>query len=56
MQQTRFYDYLKTFGVDLAEPRYLEQLQSIIQNNISAIITFSSGYAKDAGGIVVSTV
>jgi len=56
VQQTRFYDYLKTFGVDLAEPRYLEQLQSIIQNNISAIITFSSGYAKDAGGIVVSTV
>ncbi len=56
LQQTWFYDYLKTFGIDLVEPRYLEQLQSIIQNNISAIITFSSGYAKDAGSIVVNTV
>lgn len=56
VQQTLLYGYLKTFGVDLAEPRYLEQVQSIIQNNISAIVAFSSSYAKDAGGVVVSTV
>ena len=56
IQQNGMYGYLKSFGIDLAEPRYLEQLQSIIQNNISAIIAFSSNYAKWAGNIVVSTV
>jgi predicted PurR-regulated permease PerM len=50
------YSYLQTLGVDLAEPKYLQQIQSILQNNISAIIGFSTSYAKGAGGIVVDTV
>lgn len=50
------YNYLFSFGIDLAEPAYLSYLQSLIQNNISAIITLSSSYAKNAGGMVVNTV
>lgn len=56
IKNMRLYGYLKTFGIDLATPIYLEQLQSILQNNISAIISFSSSYAKNAGSLVVSTV
>ncbi len=50
------YKYLLSFGINLAEPVYLSYLQSLLQNNISAIISFSSGYAKNAGNILVSTV
>lgn len=56
IQRLWIYGYLQSFGVDLAEPKYIEQIQSILQNNISAIVSFSSGYAKDAGSIVVNTV
>ncbi len=50
------YGYLQSFGIDLTEPKYLEYLQSLLQNNISAILSFWSSYAKDAGQIVVNTV
>lgn len=50
------YGYLQSFWIDLTEPKYLEYLQSLLQNNISAILSFWSGYAKDAGQIVVNTV
>lgn len=50
------YTYVQSLWIDLAEPKYLQQIQSILQNNISAIIGFSTSYAKGAGGIVVDTV
>lgn len=50
------YKYLMTFGVDLAEPKYIDYMQTVLQNNISAIVSFSSSYAKDAWQIVVSTI
>lgn len=56
IQSMRVYSYLQSFGIDLAEPKYISYLQSLLQNNLSAIITFSSAYAKWAGQVVVSTV
>lgn len=56
IRDIRMYDYIKTFGIDLAHPKYIQQIQTVLQNNISAIVSFSSSYAKDAGGIVVNTV
>lgn len=50
------YSYLQTLGIDLTEPKYLQQIQSVLQNNISAIISFSTSYAKGAGNLVVDTV
>lgn len=56
IQSMRLYTYLQPFWVDLTEPKYMNYLQSLLQNNLSAIINFSSSYAKDAWQIVVSTV
>ncbi len=56
IQSMHMYSYLQSFGIDLAEPKYISYLQSLLQNNLSAIITFSSAYAKWAGQVVVSTV
>lgn len=50
------YRYLLSFWIDLVEPKYIDYLQWLLQNNISAIISFSSAYAKNAGQIVISTV
>lgn len=50
------YHYLKSWWLDIAQPEYLTTIQSFLQNNISAIVSSMSSYAKDAGTIVVSTV
>jgi predicted PurR-regulated permease PerM len=48
IKSIRVYKYLMTFGIDLAEPKYIDYIQTVLQNNISAIVSFSSSYAKDA--------
>lgn len=56
IQETRIYQYLNDFGLNIINEDAVNQVQKALLDNLSQIISFSSSYVQNAGNIVVNIV
>ncbi len=56
IQDSRLYEYLDWFGLQIINENAVDQLQKALLSNLSQIISFSTSYVQNAGNILVNII